>query len=223
MAFWLKFDLLPAPIYWCVTAWKILANFWSHLLICRCMGDLSKILVPFIDMSLHGRSEPNFVPFTDMSLHGRSEQNFGPIYWYVTAWKIWAKFCPIYWYVAAWKIWANFWPHLLICRSMEDLSKFLVPFTDMSLHGRSKQNFGPNYWYVAAWQIWAKFCPIYWYVAAWKICANFWSHLLICRGMEDLKKPCYGSHVSDPMSWIYNDMVVTFFRQIKLIVACKSV
>jgi hypothetical protein len=158
MAFWLKFDLLPAPIYWCVTAWKILANFWSHLLICRCMGDLSKILVPFIDMSLHGRSEPNFVPFTDMSLHGRSEQNFGPIYWYVTAWKIWAKFCPIYWYVAAWKIWAN-----------------------------------------------------------------FWSHLLICRGMEDLKKPCYGSHVSDPMSWIYNDMVVTFFRQIKLIVACKSV
>jgi len=44
------------------------------------MGDLSKILVPFIDMSLHGRSEQNFVPFTDMSLHGRSEQIFDPIY-----------------------------------------------------------------------------------------------------------------------------------------------
>jgi hypothetical protein len=77
------------PIYWYVAAWKIWANFWSHLLICRCMGDLSKILVPIIDMLLHGRSEQNFVQFTDMSLHGRSEQIFGPIYWYVAAWKIW--------------------------------------------------------------------------------------------------------------------------------------
>jgi hypothetical protein len=70
-------------------AWQIWANFWPHLLICRCIWDLSKILVPFIDMLLHGRSEQNFVQFTDMSLHGRSEQIFRPIYWYVAAWKIW--------------------------------------------------------------------------------------------------------------------------------------
>jgi hypothetical protein len=39
---------------------------------------------------------------------------------------------------------------------------------------------------------------------------------LICCSVGDLKKSHYGSHVSDHMSWIYNDMlntVVTFFDQ----------
>ena len=39
---------------------------------------------------------------------------------------------------------------------------------------------------------------------------------LICCSVGDLKKSHYGSHVSDHMSWIYNDMlntIVTFFDQ----------
>jgi len=33
--------------------------------------------------------------------------------------------------------------------------------------------------------------------------------LLICRGVGDLRKPNYASHVSNLISWIYYDMINT--------------
>jgi hypothetical protein len=47
--------------------------------------------------------------------------------------------------------------------------------------------------------------------------------LLICHDMGDLKKPHYGPHVSDLMSWIYNDIINHIFRPIRLLVACKVI
>ena len=63
--------------------------------------------------------------------------------------------------------------HLLICRGMEDLSKF----------------FGTIYWYVAAWKIWANsLVPFTDMLRHGRSEQILWSHLLICRSMEDLSK-----------------------------------
>jgi hypothetical protein len=44
---------------------------------------------------------------------------------------------------------------------------------------------------------------------------------LICHSVGGPKKPPYGSHASDPMSWIFNDIIKTgydLFQPIKLLV-----
>ena len=50
-------------------------------------------------------------------------------------------------------------------------------------------------------------------------------YLLKCRGAKNLKKMHYRSHASDPMTWIFNDMINTgceLFWLIRLLVENKT-
>ena len=64
----------------------------------------------------------------------------------------------------------------------------------------------------------------------WNHTIWFKSHLSLSpldwHGVGDLKIPHYRSHGSDPMSWIFNDMInadYSLFQPIGLLVVCKAV
>jgi hypothetical protein len=133
--------------------------------------------------------------------------------------------CSPYWYVRSRRVRSEEIPSWVTCRWLYVTVQWkwrLVSFVCYEQSDRSKRS-----WY------WLSIFTAILQHTYWHICINkrnlikikpfTFSSLLICRGVGDVRKLNYGSHASDHISWIFNDMINTGYDLFDLSDCCQYV